>query len=281
MRPLAFAVCIVVAAPGCARADTAITSDGSATNPSAFRGTLVWSRRDRDGRYRLVQRYQGVTRDAPIAPASRPFDADLGLGRHNGIAAVYSRCRTGTSGCRIFKLTLRTGAETRLRDSSHGACSETAPSYWRGTLTFVGRGPGCPLGLYVRRFGGHRFALERIGPGVLSLLGTDIRGRRVVTLQREGARRTIVLRRFRARHQSGRCDLGRALGRLAAPALSGRSVYWTRFAPARFERVGARCGAPVKRAPRSPVGPLAVTGGTIYYAARGIFAADAPRPTFR
>lgn len=268
--------------PGCASADTAVTRDASALNPSGFRGALVWSRRDSAGRYRLVQRYRGVIRDAPVAPANRPFDPDLGLGRHNGIAAVYSRCRSGNRGCRIFKLTLRTGAETRVPDSAPGSCSETAPSYWRGTLAFVGRGPGCPHGLYVRRFGGHRFALTLIGPGVLTIPATDIRRRTVATLERQGARRAIVLRRFRGRRQVGSCRLRGATGGLSSPVMSGGRVLWTSFAPRRFERARARCGAGVLSASRpGRIGPLATERGTILYQSGGIFRADQPRPVFR
>jgi hypothetical protein len=91
---LFFALLAVVAAlPAAAGADT-VARPGASTSVREYGGTLVFSRFDAATReYRLAIRRPGrESQDLPVAPADRPFDADIGPGANGGSQLVYVRC---------------------------------------------------------------------------------------------------------------------------------------------------------------------------------------------
>jgi hypothetical protein len=303
LRPVALSLATVAAAiaPSVAVADSDISHDPTATGVSAFGGALVWSRKTTSGRHRLVQLVDGAVRDAPVAPAAHPFQADLGPGRRGGVVAVYSRCRANLGACDVFQLDLESGVERRVPAASRHACSETAPSVWKGTLAFAREGR-CRAGLYMKRPGTRAIRLARIGPDT-DTAQTDIRGRTVA------AAFEAIVSRFQLEHinlfavgrhsRVRRCLVTKNQSDFSGsssvenPVLDAGHLYWTAapsFSPVPdpdafngFERTDARCGAELERAPgtESPES-LAVAGGALYYGVfeKGIFQADDPAPLF-
>lgn len=295
---------------GVARADTVISADSAAMNVSAFGGALVWSRQVADGRFRLVQRVDGVTRDAPVAVAPHAYNADLGPGRRGGVVAVYSRCRDRVP-CDVFQLDLRSGRERKLRRVSTRRCSETAPSIWWGVVAYE-RAPLFPLdrrcsrGLYVVGARGRPRLLRKGRLQEEEIVETDIRGRTVAAqiLAHFGARYStgILLRKFTRGGSSGCLLRGKVSGGLglpdeffAAPSLDAGFLYWSRHESTGnpydseaefvngFERVRAGCRGAIEIARRDPtlIGPGVADSGTIYYTHRGnVFKADNPPLSF-
>ena len=157
------------AAPAAAQTPAPVTGVTAQTPIAAYKGHLVWSRRDGSGRYELVQRVgNGAITAFKIAHRTVPFDVDLGPTSKGGILAVYSRCKTETlpangldpegvpyqtgRGCDIYKLDLASGKENAYTKANSPEASEFWPSYWKGKLAF-GRAydnkPGYPY-LYVK-----------------------------------------------------------------------------------------------------------------------------------
>jgi hypothetical protein len=292
-----------------ARADTVISPDRTATDVSAFRGVLVWSRRDAATRkYRLVQRIHGLTRDVPVPGAKQSFNPDLGPDRRGRVVAVYSRC-SGSFGtlCDVFQLDLRSGRERRVRGVSTKRCSETAPSIWsRGVAFSRTGGRRCRPGLYVTGRGGRPIRLQRTSPADGEVINdTDIRERTVAagteTDFGSSVEQEILLRKFSPRRRGAGCvlrdkltlGLSGASRSVVGPSLDAGYLYWTRaedtaslydFEINGFERVRTDCRAGIQIALRRPnlVGPATADGGTLYYTARPsrVLRADNPRVSF-
>ena len=289
---------------GIARADTVISADSTATEVSAFGGALVWSRQQApNGRYRLVQRVNGVTRDAPVPAADRPFNADLGPGRRGGIVAVYPRCRGRTwedpvawnpVACDVFQLDLRRGPERKLRRVSTKRCSESAPSIWRGIVAFERSSRfydrRCVHGLYVWSGRGRPILLRKGKPDEGVISQTDIRDHTVAALiERDSVsslRTQILLTKFGPRRRRAACVLRDKFSSgiagtfrwVTAPTLDAGFLYWTRhestLSPSDptpqvngFERVRAGCQGRIEIARRAPefLGPATADAGTLYY----------------
>jgi hypothetical protein len=183
------------------------------TPVAAYGGRLAWSRLDRaTGRYRLVTRAGGVTREVPVAPRGVPFDVDLGPDERGRVVAAYSRCDreppaggafvefpkwADGRGCRLYRFDFATGRETPIAAANAPGASQFLPSIWRARVAFARvypRRPGMrgrlPY-LYVRALsGGGRSRRLPGGPrGVISVggsaelvgqpTGMDLYGRRL------------------------------------------------------------------------------------------------------
>jgi hypothetical protein len=279
------AVGLMLAAPVAADADVTVSSDRTATNPSAHLGQLVWARVAADGRSRLVRRIGGVNVDVPVRPKDGLFDPDTGTSRRGNQVIVYTRC-AGLSGvgCDVWQYNEGTRRERRLPGASSRRCSEYAPSVWVGTVAFARSGPGnCP-GLYVARRGRVR-RLEGRVPAQ-----TDIRGRRVVYLYTpagDPSRTSVRIRSifggpsrrvvsgFAAEHESYR---------VTSPVLDGPFVYWLQEDRIRHEYFAGRGLA--RRASTleftqqtfpGQVTSIAVGDGHFYYVnGRGLYEATNP-----
>lgn len=298
-----------------ARADTVISADPTAEGVSAFGGALVWSRQEApEGKFRLVQRINGVTRDAPVPVARHPFNADLGPDRSGGIVAVYSRCRERVGVlpvCDVFQLDLGSGRERKLRRVSSRRCYENAPSIWRGLVAYERSGRygdrRCSRGLYVAGLRRRPILLRKGKRDEGDIRETDIRGHtvaaQVVNDYGSSIITQILLRKFSRRGRSRGCLLRLKVGGgligineyVRAPTLDAGFLYWTRNESTAnpydseaskvngFERVRAGCQGGIETASRdrSLLGPAAADRGTLYYTSpRGVLRADGPPPLF-
>jgi hypothetical protein len=137
-----------------ASADTVAVADATAQNVTAYAATSAWSRRDSDGRYRLVvATASAAAHDAPVRSSSVPFDADLGPTSTSGRVIVYSRCAEGsaTRACDVYQYDVGARVERKVGAVSGRATSEIGPSTFKGTIAF-GR-TGTRGGLFVKRPG--------------------------------------------------------------------------------------------------------------------------------
>ena len=240
-RTTTLAMGLMLAAPAAAGADITISTDRTATNPSAHHGQLVWSRVGSDGRSHLVRRVGGVNKDVPVRPKDGLFDPDTGTSRRGNQVIVYTRC-AGLSGvgCDIWRYNEGTRKEHKVGGASSKRCSEFAPSVWIGTIAFARSGPGnCP-GLYIVRRG----RVKRLEGRVPSQ--TDIRGRRVAYLYTPAGDPSDTTVRIRSiygggsrRVVSGFAAEGESY-RVTSPVLDGRYVYWLQEDRVRHEFFAGR-----------------------------------------
>jgi hypothetical protein len=282
---LALAAGSILALPGAARADVAITSDRTATNASAHHGQLVWSRVAADGRARLVRRVAGRNEDLPVRPKPGLFDPDTGTSRGGHQVIVYTRC-AGLSGqgCDVWRYNEGTRRERKVRGASSATCSEYAPSVWIGTIAFARAGPGSCPGLYVLRRG-HLRRLDGRVPAQ-----TDVRGARVSYLYTPAGdpSRTSVRVRSLTESRSRRVVTGfkaeRESYRVTSPVLEGHYVYWLQEDQLRHDFFAGR-GLAARRATLEftsqtfpgRVTSIAVGDGRLYYAnGRGLYEASDP-----
>jgi hypothetical protein len=284
---------IALAASAWAR-DTAVTTDRTATNLTAFGAGLAWSREGADRRNRLVS-YTRVSTlgsqppptDLAVRPADSLFDPDLGVDRKGKPAIVYTRC-TALSGrnCDIYGFDGKVESKVRGASSSH--CSEFAPSIWKGVIAFARSGSKRCNGLYLKGRG-PALRLDKRVPA-----DTDIRGNRIVYLYTPSARRTVI-RIFSLSRQGGgsqivvagvRAEAERT--RVTNPNFSGGYVY---FLLEDLRRNGFLVGR--SRGERQSVlefsdrklpgdvDSIAVDGRTVYYTnGRGVLQVNDPTPKF-
>ncbi|HUR85192.1 MAG TPA: hypothetical protein VMY78_07595 [Solirubrobacteraceae bacterium] len=138
----AFAVTSALLAPpvAVAVADDAVADLVRETPISAYGGAVAWSAYDAaSGRYALVIRQRETTTAARVASARRPFDVSLGPDAAGRVVALYTRCRTPTRGCDVYRYDLRARRERRLSAISSPVFDEAWPAQWRGRVAFVRR----------------------------------------------------------------------------------------------------------------------------------------------
>nr|MBA3747621.1 hypothetical protein [Solirubrobacterales bacterium] len=66
-----------------------------------------------------------------VATAGRAFDVSLGPDVRGRVVALYTRCRTATRGCDVYRYDLRTRRASRVRSVSSRAFDESWPAQWR------------------------------------------------------------------------------------------------------------------------------------------------------
>ena len=132
------AATLLAAAP--ASADEVVAELHRDTPIAAHGGALAWSQYDpASRRYRLVVRRGGVATTRARSAARRPFDVSLGPDAHGRLVALYTRCRTATRGCDVYRYDLASRRERRLATVSSPAHDEAWPVQWGDHVAFVRR----------------------------------------------------------------------------------------------------------------------------------------------
>jgi hypothetical protein len=141
---LVFAVMLLVCAS--AEADISLTA---ATPVRAWGATALLSVRVGGG-FRLATQ-RGAQPPVPlpgIAPASQPFEADIGPGANGSPVIVFARCRAGA--CRLMRTTLAGNEEVAISGSAGVNGFEHAPAVWGNRVAFVRRLADGTEQVYVR-----------------------------------------------------------------------------------------------------------------------------------
>ncbi len=197
-----------------ALADITITPDATAQNVTSYATSAAWSRRADDGTYRLVIRHSGLTVDAPVPPASVPYDPDMGPTRANGRTVVYAR------GGDLYRYDLGAAAEQRLSALSSGA-TEAAPSFFKDKIAFA-RTTGARRGLYLARLGRSLTRLFRTVPAETDIAETRVVGRfgqgsrSIIRVLNHGGDDVRIVRRVRPGQ------------RVVSPTLTRFNAIWVR-----------------------------------------------------
>lgn len=109
---------------------------GEGYDVAVYAGLEAWSRRSR-GVWQLVLRRPGERpRLAPVAPAARPFDVDVGTDGGGRTLVVFSRC-SRRSGCAIYALDPAHGTARALTEFSRRGTSVLQPALDGGRLVYV------------------------------------------------------------------------------------------------------------------------------------------------
>lgn len=171
--------------PAAALADTTIGPLASATPVKAWSGTAVLSVRDAaTGDYRLAtQRGTAVPQPLPgIAPASEPFDADIGPGPGGRAVIVFARC-AAPGRCHLARTTPAGGTETPIDGARATRGYESAPSVWGRRLVFARhyRGVKGSQRVYVRPLDAGRDVRSVRLPGVPARECDEVERCRAVT----------------------------------------------------------------------------------------------------
>jgi len=132
------AAALVTAAP--AGADAVVAELTRDTPIAAYGGVVAWSDYDAaTKRYRLVVREGDETARAPIAGSRRAFDVSLGPDARGRVVALYTRCRTATRGCDVYRYDVRARRERMVVSVSSPVKDEAWPVQWRDRVAFVRR----------------------------------------------------------------------------------------------------------------------------------------------
>lgn len=98
----------------------------------------------------VVRDPAGDHRQVALGPGVTATSIALGTDRRGRLLAVGSGCSSG--GCDLYRIPVRRGDPTVLREASALGFDETQPAVWRGTLVFTRRVRDCSS-LIVRRLG--------------------------------------------------------------------------------------------------------------------------------
>lgn len=127
-------------APASAGADDVVAELARDTPIAAYGGVVAWSSYDAgSGAYRLVIRRRGEVARAPIAGARRAFDVSLGPDARGRIVAVYTRCRTTTRRCDVYRYDVQARREHKIAAVSSPTQDEAWPVQWGDRIAFVRR----------------------------------------------------------------------------------------------------------------------------------------------
>jgi hypothetical protein len=299
--PAALSLALLAALGSAANAagkDRAISTDTTATNVSAYEGSLVWSRQAAAGKHRLVTfttlpvpllgASPGPT-DVANASSDSPFDPDLGrsaTGSSGRLVVVYTRC-AGVSG-RSCDIQESDGKhERKVPGASSRRCSEFAPSIWKGTVAFARSGPGRCDGLYVKGRRGKALRLDKRVPA-----DTDIRAGKVAYLHFP-SRGKSVIRVFTIKEGRSRAVITGFTSqgertRVTNPTFAGPHVYWLLEDLRRHDlTIGRSRGGPhsvlewIDRKLPASLDSFAVDGRSVFYTdGRGVYVASDPVPRF-
>lgn len=122
------------------RADDVVAELSRDTPIAAYGEAVAWSDFDAaTARYRLVIRQGGKASPARIAGARLPFDVSLGPDVRGRVVALYTRCRTTSHGCDVFRYDIRARSEHKVGSVSSSSKDEAWPAQWGDRLAFVRR----------------------------------------------------------------------------------------------------------------------------------------------
>ena len=147
IRPLLFAAATAALAAGVLPAGAsaqAVASPGAATGVREFAGTIVFSQFDASAdRWFLAVRRAGAAAPErlPVAPGSRPFEADIGPDTSGRPELVYQRCAPGPgppTACDLFVLSLAEATGERpVRNANDPDHNDIEPTIWRGRIAWT------------------------------------------------------------------------------------------------------------------------------------------------
>ncbi|MDO9409665.1 hypothetical protein [Patulibacter sp.] len=192
------------AAPG-PLAPTVLSVEQNDTPVDGWGGWLVWSRRDDDGRYRLVARTpDGTGVQLGVAPQDAPIDAGIGPGPDGTPLVVYTVCKQAATavptGCDVRRLDVLTGVDAPVPAASSPDVDERFPAVWGSRIAFSRPASAArPLrtGIAIADLG----STTAVGPTVFGTR-TEKRGRRRVASPEYGPqgidlRRSVVAASWR------------------------------------------------------------------------------------
>ncbi|MBJ7328479.1 MAG: hypothetical protein JHC95_01190 [Solirubrobacteraceae bacterium] len=191
----------VVAAP--ARADTLIAAAPNAKNLASGGGWYAWAAPQPGGRWRLTVRNPAtglvsVPNIPDFGSAPEPAIGSALVGSdfsQRKLVVAYSRCAgaSTTSGCDVWALDIAAGTESRVAGLSSRTYSETEPSTYLGTWSFVRRGnvSSSKKGVFVRTRGGTR----RLSPTLARETSVSGSGSRVAYAYNSSKGGGVALRR--------------------------------------------------------------------------------------
>ena len=133
------AVGAALASASAAQAATVLSTEPTPTHVAAWEGTVMWSTLDQvTGNYQLVKSVNGGAPTAVPVPerSGGPFDIDLGTNRSGSTYAVYTRDGD------IYRLSVASGAETKITKLSSPTLVERDPTIQRGEIAFIRRDGG-------------------------------------------------------------------------------------------------------------------------------------------
>lgn len=139
-------VAVAFALGGSADADISLKAP---TPVRAWGATALLSVREGGG-FRLATE-RGAQPPVPlpgIAPASQPFEADIGPGPSGSPVIVFARCRAGS--CRLMRTTLAGNEEVAIGGSAGVNGFEHAPAVWGNRIAFARRLANGTEQVYVR-----------------------------------------------------------------------------------------------------------------------------------
>jgi hypothetical protein len=181
----ALAVALVPAAT--ASAATVLSTEQAPTHVAAWNGTVMWSQLDQaTGNYRLVKSVNGGA-PTPVAVPERaggPFDIDLGTNRSGSTYAVYTR------GGDIYRLSVASGAETKITKLSSPTMAERDPTIQRGEIAFIRRDGGYDqlrIGNTTSGSAGSRFLVKK-----RTILSAELGTKHVAYVELSGTRLRLV-----------------------------------------------------------------------------------------
>jgi hypothetical protein len=178
-----------------AQAATVLSSEPVPTHVAAWNGTVMWSQLDQaTGDYRLVKSVDGGA-PAPVAVPERaggPFDLDLGTNRSGATYAVYTRDGD------IYRLSVATGAETKITKLSSPTLVERDPTIQRGEIAFIRRDGGYDqlrIGDTTSGSKGSRFLVKK-----RSIAGAELAIKQVAYVEQSGSTTLVHVRNLGTGH---------------------------------------------------------------------------------
>jgi hypothetical protein len=231
MKPIAGAIAVLAVALGGAAPATAaerLAVESAPFSADAYGDVVAWSSYDATTRrYRLRLLRAGAAADPAVAPATAPFDVDVGPGPDGEPLVVYSRRGD------LFRYDPSTRAEQPLAELNTGSV-ERLPSVHRGALAFVRRVRGRPT-VYVRSRGNTRRQQRPRFRRTLAVEDVELSSRGLFIVYRTDIVKTCCTKATLVRIAGGRMrhvfevgSGGANFGRIVSPTVLGRNVFFGR-----------------------------------------------------
>jgi hypothetical protein len=189
------AVAAALAPPAAAQAATVLSTEQAPTIVGAWNGTVMWSQLDAaTGNYRLVKSVNGGAPAAVPVPerVGGPFDIDLGTNRSGSTYAVYTRSGD------IYRLSVASGAETKITKLSSPTMVERDPTIQRGEIAFIRRDHGFDqlrIGNTTSGSTGSRFLVKK-----RTILSAELAIKQVAYVEQSGNTRMVHVRNISTGH---------------------------------------------------------------------------------
>ena len=186
---------VALACATAAQAATVLSTEKAPTHVAAWDGTVMWSQLDSTtGNYQLVKSVDGGAPNAVPVPerAGGPFDIDLGTNRSGSTYAVYTRDGD------IYRLSIASGAETKITKLSSPTMAERDPTIQRGEIAFIRRDHGYDqlrIGNTTSGSSGSRMLVKK-----RSIDGAELAIKQVAYAEQSGASQLVHIRNISTGH---------------------------------------------------------------------------------